>query len=223
MDAIVIMAKAPLPNEVKTRLTPPLKPEAAARLYHNFLLDKIEQVKTIKEAQPFLAYTPVAEEKFFRSIIPPAFTLISQVGADLGERLANISNILFDRGFEKVVMLDSDTPNLPPDYIREALRRLDEVDIVIGPCEDGGYFLAGMKRSIPELFKGIPWSTSEVTSHTVKKARAMGLLISQIEKWYDVDTMDDLSRLKRDMSSGEEKGSFFAANTFNFLSGMKID
>jgi len=88
------MAKAPVPNEVKTRLTPPLKPEEASYLYQNFLLDKIEQVKSI-EASRFISYTPDTSEAFFRSIMPPGFSLINQVGADLGERLVNVSNGLF--------------------------------------------------------------------------------------------------------------------------------
>lgn len=155
MNAVIIMAKAPVPNKVKTRLTPPLKPEAASYLYQNFLLDKIEQVKSI-EARRFISYTPETSEAFFRSITPAGFSLISQAGADLGERLANVSKGLFAHGAEKVVMLDSDTPNLPTYHIREALSRLDEVDVVLGPCEDGGYYLIGMRSWTAELFRGIP-------------------------------------------------------------------
>ncbi len=97
LNAVVIMAKAPVPHEVKTRLIPFLEPEAASRLYHGFLLDKIEQVKNI-EARRFIAYMPQTSESFFRSIMPPGFSLICQAGEDLGDRLANVSKILFESG-----------------------------------------------------------------------------------------------------------------------------
>mgnify|MGYP000609637966 CR=1 FL=1 len=221
MNAVVIMAKAPVPNEVKTRLIPALSPEEASYLYHCFLIDKITQIKNITEARHFIAYTPVTSEAFFRSIIPPGFTLINQVGADLGERLANVSKNLFDQGAEKVIILDSDSPNLPTDHIREGLSRLDEVDVALGPCEDGGYYLMGMRSYVPELFSGIPWSTSEVAGLTVKKAKALGLTVSLLPEWYDVDTMIDLERLKIEMDS-QGNNCYFCENTYRSLCHIEI-
>jgi uncharacterized protein len=221
MNAVVIMAKAPLPNEVKTRLIPPLSPEEASSLYHCFLLDKIAQVKSIREARHFLAYTPVTSKAFFRSIIPSSFSLINQVGADLGERLANVSKNLFDQGAEKVIILDSDSPNLPTDHILDGLSRLDDVDIALGPCEDGGYYLIGMRSYMPELFSGIPWSTSEVAKLTMKKAKALGLTVSLLPEWYDVDTMIDLERLKRDLDS-QGNNCYFYENTYRSLCLLDI-
>jgi rSAM/selenodomain-associated transferase 1 len=198
-NAIIIMAKAPVSNKVKTRLTPSLAPSDASRLYHGFLLDKIEQVKSISEALPFVAYTPRSSESFFRGIIPDDFSLIFQVGKDLGERLTGVSQEFFAKGVNKVIILDSDTPNLPIDYIREGISRLDEVDVVLGPCEDGGYYLIGMRSFIPEIFSGIPWSTALVTELTIKKAQTLGLTVSMLPLWYDVDTVKDLKRLIRDI------------------------
>ena len=221
MNAIAIMAKAPIPNKVKTRLTPPLSPFEASRLYHSFLLDKIEQVKSIEEACPFMAYTPESSEYFFRNIIPPGFSLINQAGKDLGERLANISHELFAKGAGKVVLLDSDTPNLPVDNIRNGLSRLNEADVVLGPCEDGGYYLIGMKAFIPEIFCGIPWSTALVTEFTLKKVHDLGLTVSILPVWYDVDTGKDLRRLMRDLES-LSNNCFFCKNTHSILSPMWI-
>ncbi len=210
------MAKAPVPNEVKTRLVPPLEPEAASLLYHSFLLDKIEQVKSI-EARRFVAYTPQTSESFFRSILPPGFSLINQVGEDLGVRLANVSKILFESGAKKVMMLDSDTPNLPTVIIRDGLSRLNDVDVVVGPCEDGGYYLIGMRSWVPELFHGIPWSTSEVADMTITKAQSLDLSVSLLDRWYDVDTVIDLERLKNDLHL-TDKNCFFCENTYRAIS-----
>ncbi len=221
MNAVVIMAKAPVPNEVKSRLIPALSPEEASSLYHCFLLDKIAQVKSIMQARHFVAYTPVTSEAFFRSIMPPGFTLINQVGADLGERLSNVSKNLFDQDAEKVIILDSDSPNLPTDHIREGLSILDEVDVALGPCEDGGYYLIGMRSYVPELFRRMPWSTSEVTALTMKKAKALGLTVALLPGWYDVDTSIDLERLKRDMDS-PGNNCYLCENTYRSLCLMDI-
>jgi rSAM/selenodomain-associated transferase 1 len=221
MNAIAIMAKAPFPNKVKTRLTPPLAPPEASRLYHSFLLDKIEQVMSIEEGRPFLAYTPVSSESFFRSITPPGFSLINQEGKDLGERLAKVSQELFAQGAVKVLLLDSDTPNLPIDHIREGLLRLEKTDVVLGPCEDGGYYLIGMRKFIPGIFRGIPWSTALVTELTLKKVRELGLTISMLPGWYDVDTEKDLKRLVREIES-PPSNCFSCENTHRALSLMQI-
>jgi hypothetical protein len=216
MNAIAIMAKAPFPNKVKTRLIPPLTPFEASSLYHSFLLDKIEQVKSIEEARPFMAYTPQSSESFFKSIIPPGFSLINQEGKDLGDRLTNVSQELFAQGAGKVIMLDSDTPNLPVDHIREGLARLDETDVVLGPCEDGGYYLIGMRAFIPEIFSGIPWSTAMVTEFTMNKVKELGLTVSMLPGWYDVDTQKDLKRLMRDIEL-PSNNCFLCENTHRFF------
>jgi rSAM/selenodomain-associated transferase 1 len=221
MYAIAIMAKAPFPNKVKTRLTPPLAPIEASRLYHSFLLDKIEQVKDIEVTRPFIAYTPESSKSFFTGIIPPGFFLINQAGKDLGERLANVSHELFTQGATRVILLDSDTPNLPVDHIREGISRLNEVDVVLGPCEDGGYYFIGMRAFIPEIFSGIPWSTAHVTELTLKKAWKLGLTVSMLPGWYDVDTVKDLKRLIRDIELPSNNG-FFCENTRCALSLIRI-
>lgn len=220
LDAVVIMAKAPIPDEVKTRLTPPLRPEAASLLYHNFLLDKIEQVK-ILEASLFVAYTPKTSESFFKSIVPARFSMICQKGEDLGERLSNVSKILFESGAKKVLILDSDTPSLPTILIQDGLSRLDDVDVVVGPCEDGGYYLIGTRSWIPELFQGIPWSTSEVANLTIAKARSLDLSVFLLNRWYDIDTMTDLKRLKRSLQL-PDKNCFFCNNTYRVLQLIQI-
>ncbi len=185
--------------------------------------DKIEQVKNVK-AHAFIAYAPENAADFFRSIVPAGFTLINQVGTDLGERLANISKSLFSLGFKKVAILDSDTPNLPPEYIQDGFTQLNKSDVVLGPCEDGGYYLIGLRANQPQLFTGIPWSTPGVTELTIKMAQSSGLTIYLLEKWYDIDTLEDLKRLKYDLdtTSEKQKSSFFCENTYRAISRLDI-
>jgi rSAM/selenodomain-associated transferase 1 len=217
MDAVVVMAKAPGACKVKTRLIPPLDQETASHLYHCFLLDKLEQVRCLENISPLIAYTPHDSTDFFNNIKPAGFTLVPQNGDDLGERLANISQYLFEQRYDKVVILDSDSPNLPPEYIHDGLRNLNTADAVIGPCMDGGYYLIGIGKHIPGLFHDIPWSTSRVTKSTMEKAVDMGITLSILDEWYDVDTGEDLLRLKRDLENPLD-GSFFCENTYNMLS-----
>lgn len=222
MDAVVIMAKVPRPNEVKTRLTPPLDPESSSRLYCSFLLDKLEQVNDLKGINPMIAYTPHESSDFFKSILPTGFSLIPQNGANLGERLANVSGCIFKQGFNKVVILDSDSPNLPSQYIYDSLACLDKADAVVGPCFDGGYYLIGFNSYMPELFHDIPWSSSRVTELTIEKAANCGKTILLLNEWYDVDTWEDLLRLKRDLER-PLPGSFFCKNTYHNLKILKLN
>jgi rSAM/selenodomain-associated transferase 1 len=220
MHAIVIMAKESKPGYVKTRLTPPLDPQIASKIYHGLLLDRIEQVECLREADHFVAYFPKSSLHFFENIIPSSFSLLPQKGKDLGERLANIFSTLFEDGYERIVIMDSDSPNLPSRHISEGLDMLDKADLVLGPCEDGGYYLVGLSSNMPQIFQGIPWSTSKVTELTIKKAKVMDKKISLLEGWYDVDTIEDLKRLKKELDAYPEtlKDIFFCKNTYKIIS-----
>ena len=202
------MTRMPIPGQVKTRLVPPLTHLAAARLYTGFLRDAVDRLACINGVRPFVAYTPPAADDFFASIVPPGFSILPQAGEDLGERLANISEALFSRGATAVVLCDSDSPTLPDRYIGEAFRRLNEADVVVGPCEDGGYYLIGMQRCIPHLFAGIPWSSTHVTQRTVETAERLDLSVSLLEPWYDVDTAADLDRLCREVAASPKDAAF---------------
>ena len=208
MRAAAVMARMPVPGEVKTRLVPPLTPLAAARLYAGFLRDTIDRLARLDGIHPFVAYTPPAADGFFAGIVPPGFSTLPQVGEDLGERLANVTAALFSRGATAVVLCDSDSPTLPGRYIGEAFRRLDKADVVIGPCDDGGYYLIGMRRCTPRLFSDIPWSSARVTQLTVKAAERHDLSVSLLEPWYDVDTAADLDRLCCEVAASPEDDVF---------------
>jgi uncharacterized protein len=161
--AVAIMAKAPQAGEVKTRLCPPLSLSDAAELYRRFLLDKIEQVTTLRAASLAIAYTPAEARAFFEEVAP-GFVLVQQRGADLGDRLANSLGELLNRGHHGAMAIDSDTPTLPVSFLQQAVDLVTTpgVDMVLGPTQDGGYYLIGLRAMHRELFEAMAWSTSAV-------------------------------------------------------------
>jgi uncharacterized protein len=195
--AVVIMAKVPQAGAVKTRLCPPLAPQAAAALYRAFLLDKIAQVRRLVHARPAIAYTPEDSRSFFAALAPD-FLLIPQHGAELGERLINSFVQCFAAGYMGVLAIDSDTPTLPTAFLQQAVDRIatPETDVVIGPSEDGGYYLIGLRAMHHELFDNMAWSTAAVVPETRRRAAAKGLQVAWLPPWFDIDTAEDLQRLQ---------------------------
>ncbi|MGH7354245.1 MAG: TIGR04282 family arsenosugar biosynthesis glycosyltransferase [Candidatus Rokuibacteriota bacterium] len=203
--AVAIMAKAPRPGEVKTRLCPPLSPAQAADLGRAFLLDKIAQVRALPGVTPAIAFTPEDERALFARLAP-GFTLVPQRGDDLGARLHSTLDELLRHGHAAALAIDSDTPTLPSELLEEAVRVSGsrDVDVVLGPTEDGGYYLVGIRAAHRELFDAIPWSTAAVLATTLARARAAGLRTVCLPAWFDVDTPADLERLRAELDATPE-------------------
>ena len=121
-------------------------------------------------------------------------------GADIGACLAQATEHLFSAGFSHVIALNSDGPSLPRDYLLQALSLLQDNDVVIGPGEDGGYYLIGLSRFHAEIFQQIPWSTSQVLSQTLARAEALSLQVALTPSWYDVDTAHEAARLASELT-----------------------
>lgn len=214
--AVAIMAKAPTAGAVKTRLIPPLTASEAAHLYRCFLLDKIEQVRALKDAHATIAYTPVEAREVFETLAP-GFALLPQRGQDLGARLANGLAELLAQGHSGAIAIDSDTPTLPTAYLQQGVDLLTraEADVVVGPSDDGGYYLIGVRAPRPELFADMPWSTPAVLPETIRRARTAGLTTASLPEWFDVDTAADLERLQVSLAEPragkpEQTARFFA-------------
>jgi len=219
-SAVAIMAKAPQSGQVKTRLCPPLSYREAAELYRCFLLDKIAQVNTVQRAAPVVSYSPDDSRPLFEDLTPPHFMLIPQHGDDLGARLLFTFDRLFRQGFTQVIVIDSDTLTLPTAYLEQALMLIAERvnDVVLGPTEDGGYYLIGLRQSHRELFEQMPWSTSQVFPETRRRSEQYGLTVACTEYWYDVDTPEDLSRLRESLDQIQDG---LARQTRQFLRGAR--
>jgi uncharacterized protein len=218
-SAVAIMAKAPQPGVVKTRLCPPLSHREAAELYRCFLLDKIAQVNALPRTSPVVSYTPTDSRSWFEASTPPHFMLIPQRGDDLGARLLATFGQLFAQGYAQVIVIDSDTPTLPTTYLEQALRLIAarDNDVVLGPTEDGGYYLIGLRQAHCELFEQMPWSTPRVFPETRRRSAQHGLTVACTASWYDVDTPADLARLRALLDQSRDG---YAQYTHQFLRGL---
>jgi len=191
---LIIFAKEPRPGQVKTRLCPPLSPQAAARLYGQFLEDVLAEMADLPQIPVAVAYTPEAARPFFQKLVPPNTHLVAQAGADLGERLRQAFAWGFGQGAATVLIRNSDSPDLPASLVLEAQEVLADgrAQAVLGPCPDGGYYLVGLKSPQPRLFQGMNWSSSTVLADTLAQAGRLGLTVHLLPSWLDIDTIADL-------------------------------
>jgi rSAM/selenodomain-associated transferase 1 len=198
--ALGIMSKAPQAGKVKTRLVPPLSGEEAAKLNACFLRDLGDSISKVSEegaARGVAVYTPLGQEESYESTLPPDFFLLPQRGNGFGDRLLFAAQDLFAIGFESVCLINSDSPTVPAASFAEAVLELAKPGerIVLGPTEDGGYYLIGLKQPCPRLFQEIEWSTERVFHQTLQRAKEVGLKAHQLPPGFDVDDCATLKRL----------------------------
>ena len=193
---IVVVAKAPQVGSVKTRLCPPLTPEQAARLYTGFLLDTV----AIALAVPGSAVKAVCptddDARQLSRLLPSAVGYFVQTEPGLTAALTGSFRQGLAEGYKKVLCISSDNPTLPQNYLHEALTVLNDpaVDLVLGPSEDGGYYLVGATKVYPPLFEDMVWSTDRVLAETLTRAAGLALRSHQLPLWYDLDTGTELAR-----------------------------
>lgn len=186
-----VFAKQPLPGRVKTRLTPPLSPAEASALYGVALRESVTRFAT----GPAAVVLCWAGRRSWFSRGYPGVPLFSQGRGDLGARLTRVTAALFAAGGGPVAVAGSDSPDLPLPLLDEAFAALTTVDVTAIPCTDGGYALLALRRSSPELFSGIPWSTTGVLAATQERATALGLRFATVGEWDDLDDLPSLHRL----------------------------
>ena len=220
---LVVVAKAPVPGTVKTRLVPHLSPKEATDLYRCFLQDRITTIQTLTRVALAIAYTPADARDAFVPFSGNGLRLFPQKGKNLGERLNNIFLEKLADDFDAVSIIDSDTPDLPVSVLQESFARLmsDQTDVVFGPCYDGGYYLVGMRRPHPELFANIPWSTDKVLANTLKRAREFGVRADLLPRWNDLDTIDDLIAFYNLHKNKAAQKGWAGERTFNYLARME--
>lgn len=200
-QALIIVAKEPQPGRVKTRLGATLGYGKAASLYRAFTSDTLRLAATLAHTTLALAYWPPEGAAYFQTLADPGIGVFSQKGVDFGARLHNAFAMLAEQGHTRLVLIGTDSPSLPVDHIIQAFALLDDpaCDVVLGPCDDGGWYLMGLRQPHQALFDHIPWSTEAVYQATCDQAGAVGLRVMTLPFWYDVDTQSDLERLYHDL------------------------
>jgi hypothetical protein len=216
------MTKEPRAGKVKTRLVPPLTPEEAAALNVCFLRDiaaAIEQARQSTQARGVAVYTPAAAGNSYYGILPDDFLLVAQRGEDFGARLFFATEDILRLGFASVCLINSDSPTVPPSVFSEAAKVLAEEGdrVVLGPSDDGGYYLIGLKQLHRRIFEEIDWSTERVLKQTIDRANELQLQVHLLPAWFDVDDRGTLQRLCKSLlqSSGQN-----APATKSFLENL---
>jgi hypothetical protein len=215
------MTKAPRSGQVKTRLVPPLAPDEAAELNKCFLRDTADEILRAtagNHAGGVAVYTPIGTESAYDDILPGDFSLLPQRGVNFGERLCFAAEDLFRCGFDSVCLIDSDSPTVPAKTFLKAIELLKTHGdcIVLGPCDDGGYYLIGLKKPHRELFEQIDWSTERVFEQTMCRAQEIGLEVELLPLGYDIDDAASLRRLCNELLS-DNVHTDIAPNTRTFV------
>jgi uncharacterized protein len=205
--ALAIMAKAPRAGKVKTRLSPPLTLEESAALNIAVLKDTAENLASVAaegRAAGLISYTPIGDESVFDGLLPPTFCLVPQRGDSFGDHLFHAAQDILALGFASVCLIDSDSPTVPRLAFEQAVGELARPGdrLVLGPAADGGYYLIGLKHPHPAPFACIDWSTPTVFTQTCARARAAGLELVQLPRWYDIDDAATLVTLESELLDG---------------------
>lgn len=211
---LALFAKLPRAGEVKTRLVPPLTPSQAATLALAFLEDTAATLERVTSTERTLYLVPHTDGEACARLLP-SWRHAWQGEGDLGRRLESALAELHERG-SPVVIVGADHPDLSGVRVREALAALMDHDVVLGPTPDGGYYLVGTRAVFPGLLEGIEWSTPRVAEQTRARAVALGLSVMRLATAFDVDTPEDLSRLRARLA-GRPEGAPRTARTLEAL------
>ena len=218
----VLFAKKPESGKVKTRLESELGPEAAARLYRAFLLDCATELAASQAAIKVIAYAPAKAVGVMRDLLAEVgeFAYVAQPETDLGGRMEALMQWGFATGNDRVVLLGSDSPSLPTEYIDLAFELLCEREVVLGPSTDGGYYLVGQRAGASQIFSDVAWSTGAVLAQTLErlKGQSLGLL----PPWYDVDTPAEVGWLKVHLEAIVQAGGGIGKHSLEVMRDMAL-
>lgn len=190
-SVLLIFIKNPEAGEVKTRLAKTVGTPKAMQVYNKLLnvtLQNAGQVPVTRQIwySSYVDYNDGWQQKNFGKFL--------QEGEDLGTRMKKAFATAFDEGFEKVVIIGSDCPDIKPDLLEKAFEMLEEKPVVIGPASDGGYYLLGLRYFIPSLFLNKEWSTEQVYPQTIETLQQLGVGFEVLPELNDIDTVDDLKK-----------------------------
>jgi rSAM/selenodomain-associated transferase 1 len=213
--ALALVAREPVPGRVKTRLGRAIGLEAAAALYAAFLRDLAERFTAAGRRDGYDLWWYAAEPNPTDSIFTG--NVLAQEGDDLGARLKHGFAALHARGYDQIVILGTDSPQVPAAHVRAAFAALDARDVVLGPTRDGGYYLLGQRGAPADLFTGITMSTATVAVETCRRAALLGRSLDLLPLTFDVDYPDDLAALRAALALAPSTESDLAPHTLAAL------
>lgn len=192
MDCLLFYVKYPERGKVKSRLAHAIGEWASVELYRAFVQDLARMLSYVK-VDVRVCFSPEKARGKVVEWLGPSFSYVPQVGVDLGERLKASFEEAFEE-YDRVIVIGSDSPDLPLSFLQDALKALATHDVVIGPASDGGYYLIGFSRGgfDPSVFDDIDWSTERVFAQTRQRLRGR---VHVLPVWHDVDTLEDLKAL----------------------------
>lgn len=193
-ECLIIFTRYPEPGKTKTRLIPALGAEGAATLQRQMTEHTLDQVKELqaKRLVSVEVYFVGGNQQLMQSWLGTSVIYRQQGDGDLGRRMAIAFQTALEAGKQRVVVIGTDCPDLKAEVMVKAFHALEQHDLVLGPAQDGGYYLIGLCRLIPELFTGISWSTAEVLQQTMSIAQRLELAVAYLPRLSDVDRPEDL-------------------------------
>jgi rSAM/selenodomain-associated transferase 1 len=214
-NAVILFARDPVLGQVKTRLSSSLDDETILRLYTCFIEDSLEKIRLVDNVDCFVGISPSCLSGFFNGMEGSNTRLFIQQGKNLGAKMRQAFVDRFADGYEKVVIIGSDSPSLPVSYINQAL--ISNKDLMLGPSTDGGYYLIAMTGKVSEVFGGIAWGTDQVLDETLSCVKKTGVSLEVLPVWYDVDLPEDLKFLKTHLKLIAQSGLCEGGKTKKFL------
>ena len=217
-DVLLIFVKYPEPGKVKTRLRPGLSAEQAARISKAMAEDVVSLHTGTDLYDTVICFTPEEARQNLCSWLGGQARLMPQAGLDLGERQANAFRQAFEAGYTRAVIIGTDCIGITPEDVVRAFEALGGADIVVGPSEDGGYYLIGAGRPHEALFDNIDWSTEAVLGTLLDNAGRAGIAHNLLGVKYDVDSFEDVLRLHADLRDSHQAIS--AGRTLGVLNSI---
>lgn len=211
------MAKVPLAGNVKTRLQPYLSPAQCAGFAESLLRDTIIKAESLPH-QLIISFTPPEKREFLDEFIKRNTFVVAQSGADLGERMFNAFRFAFERKFDSVVMIGTDSPTFPVDFIEQAFGFLEtNSDVALGKTADGGFYLIGLRKAVrKEIFENVAWSSEKTFEQVCRNIKNLDLRLREVPDWYDVDEENDFNQLKEEFLRSENAKKR-APHTFDWI------
>ena len=222
LNALLIFAKYPDPGKVKTRMQPQVSAQDAADLYRAMVEDLYISFDHSGDFNTIVYFTPESKRSAFKNWLGSGVSLKNQCDGNLGDKLGTAFKSCFNDGYKKVIAIGGDCVTITAEEISRAFETLETDDAVIGPTEDGGYYLIGTAEMIPGLFDTIAWSTELVFTQTIQKLKSSSLRFTVLEKKFDIDTVQDAERLFQKIG-GTNRSNLkqMPEMTYKILSGIR--